>query len=290
MSDNLPTAEYPGELEIAGWTLPVSVLSDGSRIFSERGLMSILGIKGRGTRGGHRIPTILGVSYIKPLIPKETWVDIENPIRYRHAGNILIGYPASVLGDIVKTLVQANKVGALRTNAQRRYAEKAEILRDALVNVALDLLIDGVTGYDKIRDIDALQQILDKYLRRELAAWAKRFPDEFYEQIFRLKSWKWEGMNVNRPGVIGTYTNDIVYERLAPGLLPELQRLNPVTETGNRDHKHHQWLTETIGHPRLRDHLVGVVALMRGSTNWTAFMRSLKLAYPITGDQDEMDV
>ena len=24
------------------------------------------------------------------------------------------------------------------------------------------------------------------YLRKELAAWAKRFPDKFYEQIFRL--------------------------------------------------------------------------------------------------------
>ena len=31
----------------------------------------------------------------------------------------------------------------------------------------------------------ALQAILDAYLRKELA-WAKRFPDEFDRQIFRL--------------------------------------------------------------------------------------------------------
>ncbi len=33
------------------------------------------------------------------------------------------------------------------------------------------------------RDKKALQAILDRYLRRELATWAKRFPDEFYRQI-----------------------------------------------------------------------------------------------------------
>ena len=33
-------------------------------------------------------------------------------------------------------------------------------------------------------------------------------------------------MSVARPGVVGRYTNDLVYERLAPGILEELQKLN----------------------------------------------------------------
>lgn len=45
--------------------------------------------------------------------------------------------------------------------------------------------------------------------------WAKRFPDEFYKQICRLKGWQWRGMKVNRPSVVAQYTTDLVYERLA---------------------------------------------------------------------------
>jgi hypothetical protein len=116
-------------------------------------------------------------------------------------------------------------------------------------------LIDEVTGYQEIRDREALQQILDKYLRKEYAAWAKRFPDDFYREMFRLRGWQWRGMKVNRPSVVGRYTKDLVYSRLAPGIPEELERHNPKDDKGNRKSKHHQWLTEDIGHPALAQHL-----------------------------------
>jgi hypothetical protein len=31
----------------------------------------------------------------------------------------------------------------------------------------------------------------------ELAAWAKKSPDEFYENIYKLKGWPWPGMQKN---------------------------------------------------------------------------------------------
>jgi len=34
---------------------------------------------------------------------------------------------------------------------------------------------------------------------------AKRFPNEFYEQMFRLRGWQWKGMKVNRPQIVGHY-------------------------------------------------------------------------------------
>lgn len=74
-------------------------------------------------------------------------------------------------------------------------------------------------------------------------------------------------MKVNRPNVAGTYTKDVLYKRLVPELLAELERRNPRTVKGYQAHKHHQWLTEEIGHPKLRDHLIGVVALMKAASN-----------------------
>ena len=87
-------------------------------------------------------------------------------------------------------------------------------------------------------------------------------------------------MKVNRPQIVGYYTNDIVWERLAPGVREELERINPKTETGVRRSKHHQCLTADIGPPALQRHLSGVMVLMRGAVKWEAFMRSLQRAYP----------
>src|SRR5258708_29379167 len=57
-------------------------------------------------------------------------------------------------------------------------------------DLALLALVDEATGFQATRDREALQEMLDRFLRHELAAWAKRFPDQFYEHIFRLRGWK----------------------------------------------------------------------------------------------------
>lgn len=73
-------------------------------------------------------------------------------------------------------------------------------------------------------------------------------------------------------------------ERLAPGLLKELKRLNPPDEDGRRKSKHQQWLTEDIGHPALQRHLTMLVALMRASANWGMFYRGVQRALPKCGE------
>ena len=39
-------------------------------------------------------------------------------------------------------------------------------------------------------------------------------------------------MKVNRPQVVGKYTKDLVYERLAPGIMEELESRNPKGSKG----------------------------------------------------------
>ncbi|MCI0560880.1 MAG: P63C domain-containing protein, partial [Nitrososphaera sp.] len=145
-------------------------------------------------------------------------------------------------------------------------------------------LVDEATGFQAIRDREALQEILDRFLRKELAAWAKRFPNEFYQEIFRLRGWQWKGIKVNRPQVVATYTKDLVYERLAPGILEELEVRNPKTERGYRKHKHHQWLTEDVGHPALAQHLYALLGFMRVSSSWKEFYSMVRKAFPKKGE------
>jgi hypothetical protein len=195
------------------------------------------------------------------------------------------GFEAEGLIELCKFLLKARELGALRTADHLRYAQAAEALLVSLANVGLVAIIDEATGFQATRNRDALQAMLDRYLKKELAAWAKRFPDDFYEQLFRLRRWKWKGRRTNPPQIVGRYTKDIVYERLAPGIIDELERRNPICESGERKNKHHQWLTEDIGHPALAQHLYAVIALMRVSTSWSKFMFNLQEAFPRKGDQ-----
>ena len=72
------------------------------------------------------------------------------------------------------------------------------------------------------------------------------------------------------------------YERPAPGILAELKAKTPPLPSDNLKNKLFQWFAPDFGHPRLREHLSGSMALMRAAPalGWDKFMRSLQRAYP----------
>lgn len=266
-------------LKIGDIEIPCYVLEDGTRVLSGRGMQTALSL---GQRHGALLKGFLSKQNIKPFINDNLAMALSSPIRFirpGRGGKLAVGYEATKLVDICDALLSARKAGIL-TPKQLIIASQCEILTRAFAKVGIIALVDEATGYQEIRDRLALQAILDKFLRKELAAWAKRFPDEFYTQIFRLKNWQWKGMKINRPSVVGKYTQDIVYERLAPGILKELEVRNPKDDRGHRPAKHHQWLTEDIGHPALAQHLYAVVGLMRIADTWDQFYRLLQRAFP----------
>ena len=66
--------------------------------------------------------------------------------------------------------------------------------------------------------------------------------------------------------------------------LEELRKRNPTID-GHRKRRHHQWLTGNIGHPELKKHLEGVMALQRAAANWDQFTLSVQRAYPKLNEQ-----
>lgn len=193
---------------------------------------------------------------------------------------------ATLFPQVCDVWINADQRGDLSA-AQKATPESARILLRGLAHVGIVGLVDEATGYQEVRDKMALQAILDAFLRKELAAWAKRFPDEFYQHIFRLRGWEWKGRAKNPPQVVAAYTKDIVYAPLAPHILEELERRNPI-EGGRRKGAHHQWLTDYFGHPALAQHLHAVVTVMRVSKNWGQFKMMLDIAHPKRGDTLEL--
>ncbi len=294
---NTPEATHSGELKIGNIMLPCFVLADGRRILSQRGILGALGrsgsIRGGTGGGGDKLPPFLSQNNLKPFITKELVV-ATNPVRFLFEKNLVYGYLAEILPGVCEVYFSARDEGKL-LQSQKHIAEQADILMRAFSHVGIIALVDEATQYQEIRDKKTLQDILDKYLRPYQASWAKRFPDEFYKQIFRLKGWQWQGMQINRPQVVGHYTNDIVYARIAPGLLDELQKLNPKTEGEEREHKNHHFLTDDFGQPELYTHLIGVTAIMKTVTYndpkaaWAEFQRRLQRAYPKKNTNFDLD-
>jgi hypothetical protein len=288
--NQIPVATHGGAdkiIRIGGIEISCYVLPDETRVLAQRGLHSAIGMsQGGGSGGASKIQLLLARLSAKGIEINDLIARANSPIKFipPHGGNPADGYEATILPDLCSVLIKAHHQGVLDKRLIYM-AERAEVLQHGFAKLGIIGLVDEATGYQDVRDRQALQKILDTYLLQEFAAWAKRFPDEFYKEMFRLRGWQYPSVSGGKPGVVGKYTMDIVYERLAPGLVEELEVKNPKTESGRRKSTHHQWLTEDVGHPALSSHIQSAIWLMKASDTWEGFMRALNRAKPKSGAQ-----
>jgi hypothetical protein len=167
---------------------------------------------------------------------------------------------------------------------QMKFAEQCEILVRGFARVGIIALVDEATGYQQDRARDALARILEAFIVKELQPYVQTFPGSFYAELFRLRGLEFPRDSVRRPRYFGILTNDIVYKRLAPGVLEELKRVTPKNDAGRPKHKFFQHLTTNLGYPKLREHLGSVVAIMKLSDTWDDFVRKLDRLHPRYGE------
>lgn len=291
----IPRATHKGVLHIGEATIPCAVLDDERRVLSETGVTLALGsrsgaskrIKKELAQAGAPIPVFLAPNNIKAFISSDLMSGPLRPIVFKDGRRHVVGYEATILPKVCRVWLDARDAGVLQSQQLER-AHKADLLIRALADVAIVALVDEATGFQDERDRDALYHLLAIYLSEERLAWARRFPNEYYRQLYRLRRWKWPAGKAKTP-LVGKLTNKLVYERLPEGVMQELQVRNPTEPgTGRRKWKHHQFLSEDIGQPDLRDHLLQLVAIMRISPDWRTFLSHFENAFPKVGAQTEM--
>jgi hypothetical protein len=234
---------------------------------------------GQITSGPDGLPPFLSANALKPSITEEL-KQATVPIVYRTPkGTRAYGYDATLLPKVCNIYLQARDAESL-TKQQAHVAMACDMLMRGLAHVGIIALVDEATGFQKDRSRRALEEILDSFIKDELGKWMKTFPDEFYSELFRLKGLRYIPFPTKRPRYVGIWTNDIVYKRLAPGVLDELKKLIPKDSKGRHQRKLHQRLTEDVGHPRLREHLASVITLMKASDQWEEFHKMLERALP----------
>lgn len=299
---SLPRATHGSEdhpLTIGDIKIPCYVLEDGRRMLTRQGLQVGIGMSASGAikAGEHRLALFASglaerAANAAPQLAArctELAAQLANPVRFRPpTGNqAWIGYEATILADLCDVIL-ASRAGGHLTHLQDHIATKAEVLVRGFARVGIIALVDEATGFQRDREKDALAKILEAFVAKELQPYVRTFPNDYYEGLFRLynlpyppavnKSW--------RPGFIGNITNDVVYNRLAPELLPELKKAATRHE---RKTRLHQWLTQEIGHPKLREHLASIVTILKLSRTPAEFQKNVNLIHPPYNRTMELD-
>ena len=285
--DGVFYAKYSAEktpLKLGEIAIPCYVLNNGMRVFSGRGIQRAIGNE---SKSGQWIRSFCNQDGLAPYLRagENSITDrLFNPITFKRntAGgsqSMTYGYEATLLIDICSAIIDASRAGVYANYVSEFNCDT--IIR-AVAKTGIIALVDEVTGYNKEkgRAKDELQKFLATFINHDACAWIKTFNDQFFEDIYRMRNWTW-AQTTARPGFVGKIINDIVYERLAPLVYNEINRLNPKNEKGNRRFKNHQFLTSDIGRPALERHLAIIHSFVVASDyNWPRFMYLLDKAFP----------
>lgn len=282
------SADHP--LKIGEMEIPCYVLEDGRRVLAQRGMVAALGMSRGGSSkgGGDRLAHFVGGKALEPFIGEGLRAVINSPIQFvTPAGMVANAYDAQMLADICDAVLTARQEGRLQKQ-QAHIAAQCEILMRGFARVGIIALVDEATGYQKDREKNALAQILEAFVAKELQPYVRTFPSDYYEHLFRLRGLEYPPENAKyRPQYFGTLTNDIVYKRLAPSLLTELKKQNAKDE---KKGKLFQRLTTDTGHPKLREHLASAVTIMKLSDDYSEFIEKMNRIHPRYGDSLSLDL
>jgi len=229
------------------------------------------------------LPLFLAPKRLEPFVSTELRVGLLEPVRFRSGDRAIQGFPADLFPAICNVWLDARAAKRLQPQQERR-AQYAEILMRGLAEVGIVALVDEATGYQDERERNALAKILEEFIAKELRAWVKTFPPDFYKEMFRLRDLPYSASSVRKPKYFGHLTNNVVYDRLAPGVRKTLKDVTPRNSKGRHKHQLHRRLSEDTGHPKLKEHLASVIGIMKGYDDWDSFIEHLDRAHPKYGD------
>lgn len=282
-SKDLPVATHMGELVIADRRIACAVLADGRRVLTQETFLTAVG-RARKAKGGTGsesggMPPFVAAANLQPFVSDEVR-QLAMPIPFRlERGGRAWGYEARLLPLVCEVYLQARDADK-DLPSQKGIVATCDLLMRGLAAVGIIALVDEATGFQQERAKDELQRILSAYIAPELLPWTKRFPDEFFEQVYRLYGWNYRPGSVKRPAYVGHFINKYIYEQLPDGVLAKLREVNPTDDSGRRRHKHHQHLSADTGNPHLDRQVVAATTLMRVADSKSHFDDLFERAYP----------
>lgn len=271
-------SHFHGEVRFGSLAVPCHVLDDGSRVIAQREVVKVL--TGQEKPSG-LIGRVIDVSALTPYINARDVTSKVIQFRLSGAGHQMLayGYEATLLIEVCEAFLRARDDGVL-SEAQMRVAHRCDIILRSCAKVGILALIDEATGYQEVRQRNALQLKLQAFISDEIQEWAKMFPDAFWHELARLEHTRYSPRS--RPLRWGKYVMAFVYDAVDEDVANELRKINPSPHFRKN---HHQWL-KTYGREKVRDHINQVIGVMKTCRDMHDFNR--KFGYVFRKDPMQM--
>jgi hypothetical protein len=269
-------------LQEFGVDIDCYVLDDGQRtaMVSKRGMGAALGFD---LSGGTRLQRFLASENLAKFGGLELGSKLENPVVFHYVdpgsnGNPqpleVHGYDVTILIDICRAVIEASAAGTLG----RRHAHivrRAQVIVNASAKVGIRSLVYALAGYDATKE--AVIEAFKAYVREEAKEWCREFPEELYEEWYRL--YKIPRPEKNRPWKFMYLTLDHVYHPLARsrGTILHLTRQQRLS-SGDASAKLHQFLSE-VGSKVLRVHLGRILGIAQVSESRENYERNIQKVF-----------
>lgn len=275
-------------LEEFGFDVDCYVLDDENKtaVIHQRGMGEALGFS---SQGGGRLPRFISGKNISPYFGLQLRQKLENPLVFQGldtvsggpSGKKLNGYDVTLLIDVCKAIIAAESDGKL-THNQKGIAAQAHIILTASAKAGIKGLVYALSGYDATKE--EVIAAFKMFVREEAREYEKEFPNQLYDQWYRL--YDLPKPERNHPWKFMHLTNQQVYEPLArsQGKIRELIMAQKAA-SGDRRKRLHQFLAE-VGVKALRTHLGQLLGIAQVSKNEKEYEKHV---VAIFGGQQEMD-
>lgn len=131
---------------------------------------------------------------------------------------------------------------------------------------------------EQVISVDCIKDNLDRYITENVSEYSKKFPQSFYDEIYRLNNWPLPKNKTFRKYVVAKYTNEIIYMRFTKEGLLKLKALNPFSKGFVRTYKHFQFLN-TEAKILLDQFIFEATECMSECTTWYEFRLKYGLKY-----------
>jgi len=238
------------------------VLNDEQKtaVISQTGMGQTLGLSSR----GNAFPRFLASRSMADFVSAPLREKIQQPLKFQWSSGgaqpsvIVNGFDATVLVDVCKAIISAEAGGKLNRQ-QIHVAKQAHVILGASAKAGIKGLVYALSGYDATKE--EVIAAFKFYVREEARDYEKEFPNQLYEEWYRL--YQIPRPERNRPWKFKHLTIDQVYYPLAKSS-GKIFELTKTQRENSKAHwkKLHQFLSD-IGVKALRTQLGQLLGIAR---------------------------
>lgn len=246
-------------------------------VISKRGMAAALGL----AEGGSALSRFVSSARMLEYVGEKLRQKLDNPLVFRFfpvgqnaaSGGSIHGYDVTILVDVCKAILKADEAGTLK--GRPKLVRQAHVILNASAKAGIKGLVYALAGYDATRaEVIAAFKF---FVREEAREYEREFPNDLYEQWYRL--YDVPRPEKNRPWKFKDLTIKHVYTPLARsnGRILDLTR----AQRAKREERHkklHQFLSD-IGVKALRVHLGKVLGIALISESRAQYERHVEKVF-----------